>query len=469
MSTLQNELQRGWQIHQQRRFVEAEHIYRDVLGKSPSDANAWCFLGIALHDQRQYAAAVDCYRQALKLNAAFPIALNNLGNSLRYVNCIAEADQCFQKAIDLKPDYLNALKNRGTLHVWTGALERGLAYYEQALKINPNEAELHRNLGVIYLLQGRFQEGWKEYRWRWRVGDLHRTNTAIPVWDGSELRGRRILLTAEQGLGDTLNFVRFASVLRNHGAQTLVHCQPQLLALLQNAPQLGALYPNSLPIEQPMEVQCSLVDAADILGINEQNVPYDGPYLFPSQQLADYWAHRFPKQSGTYRIGIAWQGNPDHQADAFRSVPLKCFETIAGIPGIELISLQNGFGSEQLASWNGAKPILSLGSEVDKTSGAFMDTAALMRQLDLVITSDTSIVHLAGALGVPTWLVLNYVPDWRWLLHREDSPWYPSVRLFRQSVLGDWGGVFRKLHSALLEHIQVGILQTNSDSADETR
>ncbi len=453
MSGLQSELQQGWQIHQQRRFAEAETIYRKVLGKSPSDANAWCFLGISLHDQRQYASAVECYRKALKLNPSFPIALNNLGNSLRYVNCVEEADQCFQKAIDLKPDYLNAFKNRGTLHVWTGDLERGLANYELALKIDPNEAELHRNVGVIYLLQGRFQEGWSEYRWRWRVGDLHRTNKTIPVWDGSNLNGRKILLTAEQGLGDTLNFVRFAQELRSRGAQTMVHCQPQLVALLQNAPKLGPMFPNSLSIDQPMDLQCSLVDVADILQINEQNIPSESPYLFPSQQLSNYWSRRFPTKAATRRIGIAWQGNPDHQADAFRSVPLTCFEPISEIPGIELISLQSGFGTEQLIKWNGAKKIVSLGSDVDQTSGAFMDTAAIMLQLDLVITSDTSIAHLAGALGVPTWLAINYVPDWRWLLQREDSPWYPSVRLFRQDVLGDWGGVFRKIQTALLERI----------------
>lgn len=452
MSTFQTELQRGWQIHQQRKYAEAEHIYRDVLSKSPNDANAWCFLGIALHDQRQYALAVDCYRKALHLNPVFPIALNNLGNSLRYVNCVEEADECFQKAIDLKPDYLNAFKNRGTLHVWTGALDRGLAYYEQALKINPNEAELHRNLGVIYLLQGRFPQGWDEYRWRWRVGDLHRANTSIPVWDGSDLNGRRILLTAEQGLGDTLNFVRFAQVLRERGAQTLVHCQPQLLALLQHAPKLGPLYPNSLAITQPFDVQCSLVDAADILKINEQNLPNHCPYLFPSPQLISYWERRFPKQAGIRRIGIAWQGNPDHQADVFRSLPLKCFEPLCEVPSVELISLQSGFGTDQLVKWNGRKPVVSLGQEVDKTSGAFMDTAAIMLQLDLVITSDTSIAHLAGALGVPTWLALNYIPDWRWLLKREDSPWYPSVRLFRQDVLGDWDGVFRRIKSELLDH-----------------
>ena len=451
MSALQNELQRGWQIHQQRRYTEAERIYRDVLSKAPNDANGWCFLGIALHDQRQYQSAVDCYRRALQLNPAFPIALNNLGNSLRYVNCVDEADQCFQKAIDLKPDYLNAYKNRGTLHVWTGDLTRGLAYYEQALKINPNEAELHRNIGVIYLLQGRFAEGWNEYRWRWRVGDLHRQNRVIPVWDGSDPRGRRILLTAEQGLGDTLNFVRFAKVLRDRGAQTMVHCQPQLLALLQNSPELGPMFPNSLNVEQPFDFQCSLVDVADILHIDDRNIPSDAPYLKASPSLIDYWSRRFEKRTDLCRIGIAWQGNPDHQADIFRSIPLSSFEVLADIPNVELISLQSGHGVEQLAKWQGARPIVRLGAEVDKTSGAFMDTAAIMKQLDLVITSDTSIAHLAGGLGVRTWLVLNYVPDWRWLLNRDDSPWYPSVRLFRQDSLGDWGSAFRKVRDALAE------------------
>ncbi len=449
MNALQNELQRGWQIHQQRRYAEAEQIYRHVLKSAPGNANAWCFLGMALHDQRQYAAAVDCYRSSLKIQPSFPVALNNLGNSLRYVNCIEEADACFQQAIDLKPDYVNAYKNRGTLHVWTGNLELGLAYYEKALQINPDEAELHRNLGVIYLLQGRFEEGWREYRWRWRVGDLQRPNVAAAIWQGEDLHGKRILLTAEQGLGDTLNFVRFASVLRERGAQTLVYCQPQLLALLQNAPQLGPMYPNSLTLTQPVDVQCSLVDAADVLGVNERTIPSLPAYIQPAQHLVQYWGAKFPKRVGLRRIGIAWQGNPDHQADMFRSIPLKYFEPLAELDNIEFVSLQSGHGVEQMAHWRGAKPLLQLGAEVDQTSGAFMDTAAIAKHLDLIITSDTSIAHLGGALGVPTWIALNYVPDWRWLLQRYDSPWYPSVRLFRQEKLGEWAPVFSKILAQL--------------------
>ncbi len=445
MNPLEQQLTRGWQVHQQKQFIAAEQIYRQVLEVAPHSANAWCYLGIALHDQRRYSEAVETYRRAIALQSHFPIAWNNLGNSLRYIDQYAEADQCFQRAIDLKPDYLNAYKNRGTLHVWTGHLEIGQRYYEQALALNPQEAELHRNLGVIYLLQGKFAEGWREYRWRWRVGDLQRASTSIPVWDGSDPAGKTILLTAEQGLGDTLHFVRLAHVLRQRGARTIVSCQPQLLALLQANEQLGVVYPNNLAWEHPVHWQCSLIDAADLLGIDAESIPAPVPYIHPAANLVRYWQQRLPRQPGKFRVGIAWQGNPDHLADAYRSVPLAKFERLAQFPQVELVSLQNGFGVEQIQHWRGARRLIVLPEDVDQSSGAFMDTAAIMHSLDLVITSDTAIAHLAGALGVPTWIALGYIPDWRWLLAREDSPWYPSVRLFRQPSMGDWESVFNAI------------------------
>lgn len=449
MKSLEQQLIYGWRIHQSKHYAQAEQIYRNVIAAAPHSANAWCYLGIALHDQRRYTEAVSAYREALQRQADFPVALNNLGNSLRYIDQYAEADDCFQRAIELKPDYLNAYKNRGTLHVWTGDLDRGQAYYEQALALNPQEAELHRNLGVIYLLKGEFEKGWAEYRWRWRVGDLQRTQADIPIWDGSHLRGKSILLTAEQGLGDTLHFVRFAKLLRAHGAQTIVHCQPPLLAMLQTADDLGTVFPNNIPWQQPVDWQCSLVDAADLLGIAADNIPAPIPYLCAAPQLVQYWQQRLPRRAGVARVGIAWQGNPDHQADAYRSLPLKQFEMLATSSSVEWISLQRGGGTEQISDWQGVQPLTLLPADVDQSSGAFMDTAAIMQSLDLVITSDTAIAHLAGGLGIPTWIALGYVPDWRWLLDRDDSPWYPSVRLFRQPSMGDWSSVFEQMATAL--------------------
>jgi tetratricopeptide (TPR) repeat protein len=451
MGTVQQELQRGWEIHKQRRYADAEAIYRRALTTEPNNANALCYLGIALHDQRHFEQSIVAYRKALELQPNFPVALNNLGNSLRYTGDIDEADSCFERAIELKPDYLNAYKNRGTLHVWTGSIQRGLMWYERALGIDPNEAELHRNLGVIYLLLGRFEEGWREYRWRWRVGDLHRPQLKAPVWDGSDVSGKTILLSVEQGLGDTLNFVRFAKLLRERGAKTIVHCQAPLLALLQQSPELGPMYPNTLEFQSRIDMHCSLVDVADILNINAETIPAYPNYVRPAANLARYWSEKLPRDSAKLRVGINWQGNRDHQADVFRSVSLSQFECLADVPAVELFSLQCGFGVEQLATWRGTARIKTFGDELDKTSGAFMDTAAIMQQLDLIITSDTSIAHMAGALGVPTWIVLNYIPDWRWLLGRSDSPWYPSARLFRQPSLGDWPSAFREIKAALME------------------
>ncbi|MFN3191635.1 MAG: tetratricopeptide repeat protein [Aureliella sp.] len=461
MSSVQQELSRGWQLHQQQKdYAQAETIYRNVLSLYPNDANAWCYLGIVLHDQRRYLEAVDAYRDAIRLQPNFPIALNNLGNTLRYTGDIDEADASFQRAIDLKPDYLNAYKNRGTLHVWTGNLALGLQYYEQALKLNPKEAELHRNLGVIYLLQGDFERGWKEYRWRWLVGDLHRPFQNVPIWQGEEIAGKTIVLTAEQGLGDTINFVRFAEVLQAKGAHTLLYVQTKLLPILQQAGQFGTVYPNTAGFEHPVHLQCSLLDVADYLGINEANVPSGEAYLASNGRLAKTWESHIQSGEPRFRIGIAWQGNPDHQADMFRSFPLNCFEGIASIPGVELISLQQGFGSEQLNEWKANSPIKVFQGEIDSTKGTFMDTAGMMQHLDLVITSDTAIAHLGGALGVPTWIALGVVPDWRWLMEREDSLWYESVRLFRQTEFGDWAGVFRRMADEVSRLAQVKLGMT---------
>lgn len=454
MADAQQQLSRGWQIHQQGQHAAAEKIYREVLVAQPNSPAAWCYLGIVLHDQKRYAEAVEVYERSLKLQPEFPIALNNLGNTLRYVGDAQRADECFAEALRLKPDYLNAYKNRGTLHVWTGSLEKAGEYYQAALKLNPGEAELHRNLGVLYLLQGRFEEGWREYRWRWRVGDLRRPTGSIPVWQGESLAGKRILLTAEQGLGDTINFVRFAKVLRDHGADTLVYCQPQLVALLQDASGIGPIYPNSLNLQgQQFHYQASLVDVADVLNVSAESIPHSEAYLQPASHLVDYWRGRLgqggaaAEGSPRKRIGIAWQGNPDHQADIFRSAPLAKFMALDDA-NLELFSFQTGFGSEQLASWSG-RPIRVFGEELDRSSGAFMDTAAIMKSLDAVVTTDTAIAHLSGALGVRTHLALNYVPDWRWLLDRNDTPWYASMILHRQKAMGDWDPVFKEIATTL--------------------
>ncbi len=450
MQTADSILQQAWQLHQQGQVQRAETIYRQVLQQAPNHPSAWCFLGIALHDQHRYRDAIAAYQKSIQLQPNFPIALNNLGNSLRYDYRPEEAEQCFQRAIQLKPDYVNAHKNRGTLHVWNGNLELAYQCYEAAMRLNPQDAELHRNLGVLGLLQGDFENGWREYRWRWRCPEMPRPKYAAPVWNGESLEGKTILLYAEQGLGDTLHFIRYAKILKDRGARIMVHGPVSLTALVRKVPGVDLWIPQSMTVDLPFDYHCSLVDCADILGTDLNTIPNEVPYLQAAPYLIDYWKDYFKQfPAAKLRVGLVWQGNRDHQADAFRSFPLTTYEPLSQVPGIQLFSLQFGYGSEQTKCWQGRTPIHLLPEGLDQSSGPFMDTSAILHHMDLVITSDTSMVHLCGALGRPAWLLLNLVPDWRWLLQREDSPWYPSIRLFRQTEQANWSSVVQRIVEAL--------------------
>ena len=443
MQSTADQLNQAWQIHQRGGIAQAEQVYRSVLQREPNNANAWCFWGIAMHDLRRYSEAVSAYENAIRLQPVFPIALNNLGNSLRFLGRVSEADKCFEKALAQAPGYFNAIRNRGTLHAWTGRIDLAFQYYHEAMQLNPQDAELHRNLGVIQLLQGNFQDGWREYRHRWLCKEAITHPYAQPKWSGQPLEGKTILLYAEQGLGDTIHFARFAQVVKDLGARTIVHSQPALLALLQCCKGIDVLLPSTLPIQTPFDYHCSLIDVADVLAINSESVPANIPYLHPSERMVEYWRSALDRTlpKSKLRIGINWQGNPDHQADMFRSFPLNALKPLAQLEDAVLLSLQKGHGVEQLKQWQENKIIYCLPDDVDQTSGAFMDTAAIIKSLDYVVTSDTALAHLAGALGVKTCVVLGFTPDWRWLLSRDDCPWYPSLKLFRQNKIGDWGPV----------------------------
>ncbi len=465
MNTLQSALEQAWQTHQAGNVAAAEAVYRQVLARQPQNAAAHVYLGIALFDQRRFLESAAAYRSALAITPGFPISWNNLGNTLRMLGDVEQADACFQKALDLQPNYLSPLKNRGTLWVWAGEIEKGLASYCQALQLAPDEPELHRNLGVIYLLQERYAEGWPEYRWRWRCLPGGRPEHPFPLWHGEDLQGKTILLYPEQGIGDAIQFVRVGQTLRAAGARTILRCGANLIPLFSSAPAIDLLIPDSVPLSQmatgPIDFHASLMDVVDawddrtgeLATATGGHGATGGAYLGVSESLTDYWRRgldaSLPRQAGQRRIGICWQGNPQHHADVYRSIPLSEFRPLAEMPEVSLVSLQHGPGSEQLSQVDFAAAIARLPASIDQSGGAFLDTAAIIQNLDLVITIDTSTAHLAGALGVPVWLLLGRVPDWRWLQTGDTTPWYPSMRLFRQSQIGQWSDVFDRVVSQL--------------------
>jgi hypothetical protein len=304
------------------------------------------------------------------------------------------------------------------------------ASYRDVLRTKPGYAEIHVNLAMLALLQGDFDRGWRDYEWRWRTETAKPTAFRQPAWDGGPCPGKTILLHAEQGFGDTLHFVRYAALVKERGATVCLLCPPQLQRLLTRARGVDYCYAAEDEI-LPFDAHASLMSLPRLVGTALETIPSHVPYLSPDPELVDRWRGTLDGP-GRCRVGIVWQGNPGFGRDAHRSLPLSSFAPLAAVPGVALYSLQKGAGVEQLA---GAKfPIVDIGSQVDD----FVDTAAVIQNLDLVVACDTACAHLAGALGRPVWTLLPLVPDWRWLLGRADSPWYPTMRLYRRRADESW-------------------------------
>jgi ADP-heptose:LPS heptosyltransferase len=294
---------------------------------------------------------------------------------------------------------------------------------------------------------GDFEHGWPEYEWRWRRPKSPPRRLPQPRWDGAPLAGKTLLVYMEQGLGDMLQFIRYAPLLKAQGANVLVECPAFLHPLLSRCPGIDRLLAEGSPLPE-FDVHVPLLSLPHLLGTTLATIPAQVPYLYAGEERVQRWAEELRPLEG-FKVGICWQGNRHHQWDHFRSFPVEHFAALAAVPGVRLVSLQKGPGAEQLRKLGGSFPVVELDSEKDASAAAFMDTAAIMKNLDLVVTVDTSIAHLAGGLGVPVWVALSAVSDWRWLLQREDSPWYPTLRLFRQRALGDWDGVFGRMAAEL--------------------
>jgi tetratricopeptide (TPR) repeat protein len=436
----------GIAYRKQGKLDEAAACYRHVLALKADHAEAHYNLGLTVEEQGQLDEAVACYRQAIAVKPALAEAHNSLGVALVEQGKLDEAIACYRQALALKPAIAEAHYNLGNALHRQRQLDEAVTCYRRALDLRCDYADAHYNCSLVWLLQGNFAQGWPEYEWRWRRTGAAARPFAQPLWDGSPLQGQTILLHAEQGLGDTLQFVRYAPRVRACGGNVIVECQAPLVRLLEACPGIDQVVARNDPLPE-FQVQAPLLSLPGIFHTCLENILADVPYLRRNDRLVEQWRQRLGPASGR-KIGITWQGNPAHQGDQRRSVPLAHFAALAAIEGICLYSLQVGSGAEQLAAADFA--ITDLGGKCPD----FAHTAAIIQNLDLVICVDTAIAHLAGALGVPVWVALQWVPDWRWLLDGDGSPWYPSVRLFRQVRRGEWDEVFARIVAALREPVQ---------------
>lgn len=463
---------------QQSEWAEAERAFRRCLELQPGHAEALVNLGFVLSELNRHCEAEACCRQALAVKPEVAEIHHNLANALREQNQLDEAIAHYHQALRLRPDYAKAEVNLGVALIAQGksgeaidCLRRGvtldadfaeaynslgaavsierrfgeaLEHYEHAIQLKPDYTDAHWNRSLIWLLTGDFERGWPAYEWRWRCARTGPAPTySQPCWDGSPLDGRTILLHAEQGLGDTLHFARYAALVAERGGRVVLRCQPPLKSILASCPGIDLLVGYGEPLPQ-FDVWAALMSLPGLLRTRLETIPAAVPYLSADAELIEHWRRELSPLRG-FRIGVAWQGSTRHPWDRHRSARLTDLAPLATVPGTHLISLQKGAEASDLAN----TAIRSLGSLVDEAAGPFMDTAAIVCNLDLVIAVDTAVAHLAGALGVPTWLALNYSADWRWLLDRDDSPWYPTMRLFRQAALGDWSSVFSPMAEEL--------------------
>lgn len=446
----------GNALYAAHRFDEASAAFHRAVELRPDYAAAWNNLGNTRRKRGDADAALAAYDQAIRHDPHLTRAHCNRGILLYDLGRLEEAMAAFDAAIAAAPSRndappaesqpLDALYNQGVLLGETGRENAALDLYQRALNADPNLADAHWNRSLILLLHGDLPAGFKEYEWRWHARDFHsrNTHTAVPQWDGCESPGCTLLLHAEQGLGDTLQFIRYLPLVLPRVGRVIVECQPELQRLLAaSLPVPVIARGDTLP---PFDLQLPLLSLPFLLGATLDNIPHDVPYLKVPPDVRAAWQARFaadePLAGQARKIGLAWAGNPAHGNDARRSMPLSALTPLFDLPNILWVSLQKGPGRKQV---DNAMPLLDLGPHLHD----FADTAAVIDLLDLVLCVDTSVAHLAGALARPFWLLLPHQPEWRWLRERTDSPWYPTARLFRQAAPGDWPGLVQTVRAAM--------------------
>jgi len=430
-------------LRDQGKLEEAEARCREALRLQPNYAGAHNNLGSVLQDQGRLEEAKAGYSEALRLKPSYAEAHNNLGNVLLDQGMLQEAEASYREALRLKRVYAEAHGNLGIVLRDQGRFEEAGNCYRESIRLKPEYGEGHFNWSCLLLLQGNFALGWPEYEWRRQIKDNLRLGLKPSTWDGSALNGQTILLQAEQGIGDTFQFVRYAPLVKKKGGRILLQCPPALAGILSGCPGIDQLVPAGMPLPS-YQVTAPLLSLPFLFKTTLETIPAQVPYLTAEPTRVDHWRSLLAAIPGL-KVGICWQGNPTFKGDRLRSVPLATFAPLAAVPGICLIALQRGPGLEQMAQQNEHLKIVDLPGRSEDPAQGWLDTAALIEALDLVISIDTGAVHLAGALGAPVWVALPFMPDWRWLLNRADSPWYPTVRLFRQQKLGAWLDVFQHI------------------------
>jgi len=422
------------------RLSEAEAHFRHALSLRPDFPEAYNNLGNLLLECRRAGEAEAFCREALRLRPEYAMAHNNLANALAARDDHKAAEFHYREAIRLKPDYPEVHNNLGSLFGKQCRLNDAEAFYRRAIELRPNYHEAHANLGMTLIGDGKFVEGWRTYDTHRKIEE--RRDLIGPQWSGENLDGRVLLVYAEQGYGDAIQFSRFVPVIGSQ-VRVIFEAPRELVTLLADLPGVERIVARGDPLP-PYDVHCALMSLPRWLGITPDRVSGDSPYLSADSKKTRKWRERVERLPG-FRIGLVWAGNPAQADDRYRSISLSKFSPLADVSGASFVSLQKGPAGQQTSSSLNGMMVHDWTEELHD----FADTAALICALDLVIAVCTSVVHLAGALGRPVWLLNRFNSCWRWMIDSEGSPWYPTLRQFRQPLFGDWDSVLLKLKAEL--------------------
>ena len=483
---------RGTALDQQGNLAEAINSYRKTLELNKAFPKGYASLGKALAKQANHKAAIKCFEKAIELDSSLCIARIGLGNALKHLDILDEAiynyqealdleplnpaihynlgnalalqgdyrasANSFKKALEIKPDFKEAYNNLGNTHKREGDLSNAISCYEKALEIDSGFADAHSNLSHCLLARYNYADGLEEYEWRdkrERPSKPHAQPNCKQLKDIADLKNKQLLIVSEQGLGDTLQFIRYAKYLQELGFKISVCAQKKLHGLIR----FSGIGEHVLTPEEGGKVEAGfwipLLSIPKLLGVRPDRCLINEPYLKTCEELKEKWNKALSTEKRPV-IGINWQGNPRTEKLGLpgRSIPLDEFSTIASLANIRLLSLQKGFGSEQMSFCSFDQCFVKCQDQINETWD-FLETAAIIENCDLIITTDTSTAHLAGAIGKSTWLLLHKAPDWRWGLNREETFWYPSMRIFRQREAGSWNEVLDRVGAALKTHFNI--------------
>lgn len=438
--------QRAAQLQKENKLEEALHFYGQAIAYLPDQPDAFNNMAVALRRLQKFDAALACYQRALTLRPDHGGTYSNMGNVLNDLDRIDEAIKAHTHAVELDSNSLLYLYNKGLVMRDATRPDEAIELFNQVLSKDENYGDCRWDRALTYLMKGDLKEGFAQYDARWNLQKSPPRQFKQPRWQGDALGQRTLFIHREQGFGDAIQFARLVpSVKKRFGGKVILECQPDLISLLD--PMEGV--DHFVPFGQPspaFDTWIPLMSLAHILQVDEENIPGEVPYLHPR---TDSRFNVRPAPKGGANIGLVWGGSPTHQNDRRRSVSLTHFLPLIARKNTTVFSLQKGPRTQELDDC-GAKPLI-----IDATANIrdFADTADLIQHLDLVITVDTSVAHLAGALGKEVWVMLPFTPDWRWMLDRTDSPWYPNMRLFRQQKPGDWESAFDNMYRALDEKL----------------